>query len=238
MNEIQLKREKVKKWLTIGLIALAGLIVSPIIFLAIKGLIGLAIAAVTGLAIVTFTPWISMKFANWKVKAIAHEAAQNPIETLTNLLMAKRQAWNEFKENVETAVAARATFKTKTEEFARRYPSRAPEFQAQLQNMTDLVERKKSALMEAKKSIELGEHKLEEMKAYWEMSQIAQAANAAAGMDTGDLYEKLKADTACDAVFESVNKAFAELEVEAALQITNQPADVIEMEPIRQKVRA
>jgi hypothetical protein len=36
-------------------------------------------------------------------------------------------------------------------------------------------------------------------------------------MDTGDLYEKLKADTAVDAVFESMNKAFAQLEVEAAL---------------------
>ena len=41
-----------------------------------------------------------------------------------------------------------------------------------------------------------------------------------AGMDTGDLYEKLKADTAVDAVFDSMNKAFAQLEVAAALDNT------------------
>jgi hypothetical protein len=32
-------------------------------------------------------------------------------------------------------------------------------------------------------------------------------------MNTGDLYEKLKLDTAVDAVFDSMNKAFAQLEV-------------------------
>jgi hypothetical protein len=51
------------------------------------------------------------------------------------------------------------------------------------------------------------------------MSQAAQAANAAAGMDTGDQFERLKADTACDAVFESMNRAFAELEVAASLAV-------------------
>lgn len=59
------------------------------------------------------------------------------------------------------------------------------------------------------------------MKAYYEMSQAAQEANRAAGMDTGDIYQQLKLDTACDAVFESVNRAFAELEVAATL---SQPA--------------
>ena len=38
-------------------------------------------------------------------------------------------------------------------------------------------------------------------------------------MDTGDAFEKLKADTACDAVFESMNMAFAQLEVAAALDV-------------------
>lgn len=217
LKQLEVKRVQLKKWGTIGLVLLAGLVVSPIIFLTIKGLIGFAIAGVIGLAVVSFAPWVSMKFANWKVKAIVHEASVNPIETLTNLLIAKKAAWEEFKTNVETAATARANFKTKTEEFAKRYPARAPEFVTQLERMTDLVERKKKALVDARKSIQAGEDKLEEMKAYWEMSQAAQAANTAAGMDTGDLYEKLKADTACDAVFESVNRAFAQLEVEASL---------------------
>lgn len=216
--DINERKARIQKWASVGLIALVGLAVSPIIFLAIKGIIGLAIAAVVGLTVVTFTPYVSMKLANWRVKAIMHEAGENPIETMMNLLAAKRQAFNQFKANVEDATAARDTFKTKCLAFAKKYPERADEFNKQLQMMSVLVERKKDALVDAQASLEEGQIKLEEMKAYWDMSQAAQQANLAAGMDTGDLYEKLKADTAVDAVFTSMNRAFAQLEVAAALE--------------------
>lgn len=249
---IEEKRAKVKKWATIGLVGLAGLIVSPIIFLAIQGIIGLAIAALAGLAIVSFTPYVTMKFANWRVKAITAEAKENPIETMINLLAAKKEAFNVFRENVTNAVTARDTFKTKCEQFAKKFPNRAEEFNKQLAMMTELVKRKKEALADAQQSLEDGQLKLDEMKAYWEMSQAAQEANKAAGMDTGDMYERLKADTAVDAVFESMNRAFAQLEVADALdvasddkpaqsvaQLSHSEQNVIEM-PVRetQKVRA
>ena len=229
------KREKYERWAKVGLITLAGLVISPVIFLAIKGIIGLAIAAVCGLTVVTFAPWASMKFANWKVKAIVSESKENPIETMVNLLAAKEQAFKTFRENVTTAVTARDNFKVKCEQFAKKYPARAAEFNQQLSNMTMLVEQKKRALNDAQDTLEEGRHKLDEMRAYWEMSQAAQEANAAAGLDTGDLYEKLKADTAVDSVFASMNRAFAQLEVAAALDVSSAPAlvsnpsDVIEV---------
>lgn len=248
--DTEAQRAKVKKWATIGLIGLVGLIVSPIIFLAIQGLVGLVIAGVVGLSIVTFTPWMTMKFANWKVKAIMAEAKENPIETMINLLAAKQIAFKEFQVNVTTAVTARNNFKSKIETFAAKYPARAPEFKAQLASMTDLVERKKKALNDAEHMLEEGHTKLEEMKAYWDMSQAAQAANKAAGMDTGDQFERLKSDTAVDAVFESMNRAFAELEVAAALdvvsddkptqpvaQLANNASEVIDVVVNTQKVR-
>ena len=215
------KKEKYERWAKVGLVGLAGLIVSPVIFLAIQGIIGLAIALVVGLAIVTFAPWASMKFANWKVKAIVSESKENPIETMVNLLAAKEVAFKTFESTVTNAVTARDDFKVKCDQFAKKYPARADEFKRQLTIMSSLVERKKAALREAQTSLELGRYKLDEMRAYWEMSQAAQAANAAAGMDTGDLYEKLKADTAADSVFSSMNRAFAQLEVAAALDVTN-----------------
>ena len=227
--DIEEQRAKVKKWASVGLIGLIGLIVAPVIFLAIQGLIGLAIAGVVCLSLVTFTPWVTMKFANWKVRAIMSEAKENPIETMINLLAAKQIAFKEFQVNVTTAVTARNNFKSKIETFAAKYPARAPEFKTQLVRMTDLVERKKKALNDAEHMLEEGQNKLDEMKAYWEMSQAAQAANKAAGMDTGDQFEKLKSDTAVDAVFESMNRAFAELEVAAALDVDadDKPAVVV-----------
>lgn len=213
------RRDRIRKWATVGLIGVAGLLVSPFIFLAIGGLVGLIIAAVVGATAVTFAPVVSMKLANWKVKAIVAEATENPIETMINALAAKRRAFDNFKTNVENSISARNTFKQKCESFAKKYPQRAAEFQSQLDRMTLLVEKKKTALGEAQQALEDGDNKLEEMKAYWEMSKDAIELNKAAGMDTGDSFEKLKVDTACDAVFESMNRAFAQLEVADALSV-------------------
>ena len=100
------RKARIKHLTTLGLIAVTGLVVSPVIFLAIKGLVGLVVAGVIGLAIVQFTPVVAMKFANWKVKGIVAEAKENPIETLTNLLMEKRQAYDQFYHSVEVASTA------------------------------------------------------------------------------------------------------------------------------------
>ena len=219
-----------KQWVSIAALGAVGLLVAPFIFAAIGGLLGLGVAAAVGFTLVQLAPWFALKVANWKyrlidaekvahVKAVTAAAAENPIETLTNLLSAKRAAFKDFETNVVTATAARDTFRGKVKKFAEKYPARAVEFQTQLQRMIDLVEKKKRALQDAQQSLEDGDMKLEEMKAYWEMSKDAIELNKAAGMDTGDAFEKLKADTACDAVFESMNTAFAQLEVAAALEV-------------------
>ena len=229
-QEIVAKRDKFSGWVKLAALAAVGLFVAPFIFVAIGGLVGLAIAAAVGFTLVQLAPWFALKIANYKyrlidaekvshIKAVTGAAAENPIETLTALLIAKKAAFQVFKASVEQAVTARSNFKSKVEKFKERYPARAPEFEAQLARMTDLVERKKLALNDAKQSLADGDMKLEEMQAYYEMSKDAIEANRAAGMDTGDAFEKLKADTACDAVFESMNMAFAQLEVAAALDV-------------------
>lgn len=256
-EDILAKKEKMKKWLSIGGIAAVGLIVSPIIFMTIQGLVGLAVAGAVGFTVVTFAPWFALKISNAKYRAIEAEkiahlqkvqasAAENPIETMRNLIMQKTKAFNDFREGVTNAVTARDTFKSKCEKFAKKYPARALEFQKQLENLVTLVEAKKAALSEAQKSLEAGNLKLEEMEAYWEMSKDAQELNRVAGMDTGDAFERLKADTACDAVFESVNKAFAQLEVAAMLDVgqsnnvellISSDPNVIELTPVKQSVK-
>ena len=229
-DEVVAKRDKMKTWLTVAGIGVVGLVAAPFVMLAIGGIIGLAVAAGIAVTCVTLAPVVSLKLANWKYRLVDAEkvshiskvtkaAEENPIETLTALLIAKKQAYNVFKASVTQAVTARSNFKDKVAKFKEKYPARAVEFEAQLSRMTDLVERKKKALNEAQVSLEDGDNKLEEMKAYYEMSKDAIEANRAAGMDTGDAFEKLKADTACDAVFESMNMAFAQLEVAAALDV-------------------
>ncbi len=223
------KRDKMAFWAKIAALGVVGIFVAPFILLAIGGVIGLVIALAVGFTSVQLAPWFALKIANLRyrliesekvehIKKVVEAAAENPIETLTNLLMQKKVAFKSFEASVTQAATARDNFKGKVEKFSQRYPARAAEFQKQLDRMVDLVERKKEALKDAKQSLYDGDMRLEEMKAYYEMSKDAIEANRAAGMDTGDAFEKLKADTACDAVFESMNAAFAQLEVAAALE--------------------
>jgi hypothetical protein len=239
MNNIEQKRTTYDKWFKIGLVALGALIISPIIFLVVKGIVGLVIAGVIGLIVVNFAPVVSMKLANWKVRGIVAEAKENPIETMINLLNEKKVAYRTFKTSVETAVTASKTFEQKCKDFAQKYPARADEFVVQVAAMKQLVEKKKIALQQAQAMLIDGDNKLEEMQAYWSMSQAAQEANKAAGMSTGDQFEKLKSDTACDSVFESMNRAFAELEVAAALDapaLENNPSMNVNFIDVKSKV--
>ena len=72
MNNEQ-KRAAYDKWIKVGLIGLFALVVSPIIFMVVKGLLGLLVAATVGLVAVNLAPVVSMKIANWKIKAIVAE---------------------------------------------------------------------------------------------------------------------------------------------------------------------
>lgn len=235
--DIEAKKNKFKRNATIAAIGATGLLVAPVILVAIGGLVGLAVAGAVGFTIVTLAPVFVTKVANAKyrmldaekvshIKKVGAAAAENPIETLTALLMAKKVAFEDFRVAVEKAISARENFKTKVAKFKEKWPQRAAEFEIQLQRITERVEQKKAALKEAQRSLEEGDLKLEEMKAYYEMSKDLIEANLAAGMDTGDAFERLKSDTAVDAVFESMNLAFAQLEVASALEIDEvaQPA--------------
>ena len=218
MNQIDIKRISYDKWFKFGIIGVVVGLVSPFIFMMVQGIAGLIVAGFLGLLAVNLAPVLSMKLANWKVKGIVSEARENPIETLTNLLLEKREAFRKFTEAVINQVSSLKTFERKSNEFAKTYPARAGEFQAQVEAMRTMVEKQQQALEAAKVAIYQGEQKLTEMTAFWEMSQIAQAANKTANMNNGDQFEQLKLNTSFDAVFNSVNLAFAQMEVAARLE--------------------
>ncbi len=235
VEQLAEKKGKFTKFFKFGALGLVTLVVCPFLFFALSGIIGLAVSAAVGFTLIQLAPVFAQKVANVKyrmldaekvehIKKIEAAAAENPIETLTVMLIEKKKAFQTFKASVENGVTVRSNFSVKVDKFKLKYPARAPEFEKQLARMTAMVEQKKVALKEAQESLEIGDQKLEEMKAYYEMSKDAIEMNRAAGMDTGDAFEKLKADTACDAVFTQMNAAFAQLEVAAALDV-NTPAD-------------
>lgn len=245
MNEIELKRQKMATWAKWSLGLLGAVVISPVIFLAVKGLVGLAIAGIVGLTIISFAPVLSMKFANWKIKGIKSEAATNPIETLQVQLIEKKEALLRFLNSINSFAAEVKGFEDKVEQFKREHPSEAAQFDEQLKAMIELLENRKLKYRRAREQVNFFEASIDRARAKWEMAQAAIRMNKLAGMQTGDEYEKIKVETAIDSVQTAMNTAFAELETallseEHPPMLPNQttaPGVLIIEQPVREGVQ-
>jgi len=211
-TDIDVKREKYTRYAKYGLVAVVGLIVAPVIYLAIKGLVGLAIAAIIAVTVINAAPVIAMKFANWKLKGIKAEATANPIETLENVYTEKCAALDRFGNQISDFSAHVKQFQTQVETFEKQYPQDASNFREKLANMEALLAVRRDRFRQAKATLQRFEGEIARADAVWQMSQSAQALSKAAGMGTDDPYEKIKANTAIEAVERSMNVAMAELE--------------------------
>ncbi|MEQ5842086.1 hypothetical protein N0A02_21840 [Paraburkholderia acidicola] len=200
---------KLIKW---GIIGLGIIVVAPLVVLLVKGLIGLIAAAVIGLAAINFAPVIAMKFANQKVKMMVNEAGTNPIETLYNQLAEKEQAAQKFKDSITGFRTEVANFATKTAQFKKQYPDDAERFEAQLATMNKLLTFREQRYKQVQSELQNFSNAIDRAKALWDMSQSAQRMNKIAGMQTSNTFEQIKTDAAIDAVTNSVNKAFSEME--------------------------
>jgi len=108
-------RQLANRWRTlvicIGVVVL-GLIVAPVIFIAIYGLVGLtlalAIAAVVTLVGWATLPWLGTVAANWKLKLLKQEAAHNPVETMqTNFSAASNFSSNSNRRSSSSAARSK-----------------------------------------------------------------------------------------------------------------------------------
>lgn len=236
MNAIDdVKKARLAIGLKWGLGLAAAVVISPIVFLAVKGLVGLALAATIGLAMVNFAPVLSMKFANWKLRGIKHEARTNPVETLQNQLVDRRKQLSAFRASITEFNAAVKGFEGKVTMFKRQQPDQADRFEKQLKGMQDLLVLRERRYREADAELDKFEGAIERASALWDMSLEAQRMNKLAGQQDAGAFDRIKTDVAFDSVESSLNRAFAELEtslLDEAPALTHSPTDVIEMQPI------
>ena len=211
-NDMELRRKKIETYTKWGLGALGALVISPVIFMIVKGIIGLAIAGAVGLAVITFAPVVAMKFANWKLRAVKAEASANPIETLQNVFKEKMDALRRFSESITVFHAEVANFADKVKLFEKQYPADAGKFAEQLEKMRELLKLRQNNYKQAQGELALFESEIQRASAIWDMANAAAAMNKAAGMNEDDILEKIKTETAVDSVQKNLNRAFAELE--------------------------
>jgi septal ring factor EnvC (AmiA/AmiB activator) len=198
-------------------------VIAPIALLAIKGILGIAVAGGLGLLGLNVAPVFAQKMSNWKYRAldaetvehmekVSNAAAQNPIETLINQSMEKRQASDQFRSAITMFRTEVSNFKTQIDGFAREYPEDVARFQSQLDAMNKLLKFREDRYKQLQVELDNFDSAIKRAQAMWKMSQAAQKMNKLAGMEIGDPFEKIKADSAINSVMTSMNKAFAEME--------------------------
>jgi hypothetical protein len=228
-QDLESKRKKIKKWVTIGAIFVGCVFVAPIVGLAIQGLIGLALFGIISLITINLTPWLSDVVANWRLKLIKAEAARNPVETLQNDFVQKQSALSKFAEAITVFATEIRNFSVKLDGFRKQWSEEeSRNFTDQLCKMKQLLEIRKAKYDEAQDSLEKYAIQIKKAESIWIMGQAAAKMTAAAGMTDEDFMQKIKTDTALDAVTSSMNRAFAELETSLMEENKEKVSNILE----------
>lgn len=225
------------KW-GLGLIGAA--IVAPVVFLAVQGLVGLILAGVLGLAIVHGAPVLSMRFANWKIKAIKAEAARNPVETMQAVLQEKDRSVDSFAQRVEDFATEVRNFGNKLDGFRAQFPAEAPKFEETHEQMKKLLELRRRRLKEAREELARFEGEIRKADAIWKMAQAASSMHRAAGMTEDSIMQRIKTETAIDSVQSSLNRALSQLETslsEEVVALEHNPSPTIDVHAVEVRER-
>lgn len=231
MNDTELKRKKFSRIVSIAIGAIAIAILAPAIMLLVKGIIGIAIAGTVALLIVNGAPVISMKLANWKVKAIVAEAKENPIETMVNIQQDRANKLVEAKKSIGDLQAAVMNFSDKVVGFKKQWPNEAAAFDMAVSNANRVLAKWKNDYSIAKAALEQYGLEIEKCKAINEMALEMAKLNKMAQVDSDQLMEKLKSDTAIDEVSKRMNSAMAQLETSLLEEVTFEVKSVAQQQP-------
>jgi hypothetical protein len=195
------------------------LILGPFFFTILHGLGAIAALIVATAVLFTvwkFIPWFAMKIGNARLKAIKAEASKNPVETLQNQLVEKRNALTDFKENIGVFTAQVLSFADEVKKYVDEGLEDAQTYVDQLKKMRQLLDLRKEKLARAEEAVAEFEVNIQRTDRKWKMALAAQNMNEAAGQIAGDIFDKICIETAMDSVQQKLNESFADLEIALA----------------------
>lgn len=216
------------KW-GIGLVA--AVVVAPLTWLVAQAVLGLAalggalaLAAVVGLGVINGAPVVSMKFANWKLRALKQEAERNPIETLQAQQI-------ELESGLQKEAAAITNFDGEVEtyrcslqnELSKGFAEAAASGLPTLRNMERLLAFRRTKFKRAQASLKERRKKVELAESSYRVALAAQRVTAASGETQSNVLTKILEDIAFASVDKTVNLSMAELRT--AIMVEEIPAD-------------
>lgn len=226
-NSLEILNPGVVKAVKYAVIVLGVILIAPVAIAFINGAISLIMAAVVGaigFALIGLAPVASLKFANFKERAIQQEnvdnikkitaaARENPIPTLYQDLSMRQKEAAEFEDRVAKNDALYKKNVRKTNEFIKQYSESDPAIatlKEQLQLHELAIKAQVAQLDVVKHSVIEYENTVKRADDLWEISKGIQEANEILD-NQQDIFSRIRKDTALDAVENSVNLAFSQM---------------------------
>jgi hypothetical protein len=226
MNQLERKRKQLEQVAKIIGLLIIGFVVYPFVFLAIQGLLALIVAGVIAALTLTFLPAISMKFANWRLKAMKYEATINPVETLENQFVQREKDLARFLETIRTFHNEVLNFRSEYTDFKEKYPDQPDKFAEPYKKLVQLFELRKAKYKKAQSDLVKFGEMIDHKRAEWRVAQAAAKLSSAANAGE-DFITKLMTDTAVTAIQSSMNSAFADLETSILNESIEVEAEVV-----------
>jgi hypothetical protein len=226
-DSLEISNPLVVKAIKYGATILGVILVAPVAVAFINGAISLMMAGIVGaigFALIGLAPVASLKFANFKERAIQQEnvdnikkitaaARENPIPTLYVDLAIRQKEASEFEDRVAKNDALYKKNIRKTSDFIKQYSENDPAIttlKEQLQLHEQAIKAQVAQLDIVKKSVAQYESTVKRADDLWEISKGIQEANDILE-NQQDIFSRIRKDTALDAVENSVNLAFSQM---------------------------
>lgn len=197
--------------------------IAPFVLMGIGGLIGglvfTAIAYTAWMLMPVFSLRISnakmeMKLAeeNRHLEALKAEARKNPIETMQNV-------WLEQGRKLKTESDKIGKFATKVNKYGQQlkalkeqFPNETATFDQVFSSMTLLLQKRREKWQDSKGKHELAAKEIEKCQAFWEMGLATQDLRESAADVEVEFMQKIRKETAIDAVMDQLASSMADLD--------------------------
>lgn len=231
-------QEKFKTFAKIGLIGIAGLVVAPFIFLAIKGIVGLAIAGAVALGLIAVAPAASQWFANMKFKALETVISYEPVLTLK---ARAEERWKELETQrnlLEEQAGALEEFKRKANKFIKDFPEEAADWTQRSQQYEQIFAYRVDLFKKAKVETDKFVVTIQKAEGIYEMAVLDAKMSKSFGKSR-DFMAIFKEKTAFDTIDKANSQAIASLRmalvdenfVSEQIKLQNEPVHAVSYTP-------
>lgn len=199
-----------------GVIVFYGLVIAPIIMKVAMNIITSTAATVAaliiGAAIVAFAPAFAEKMTQLKFKTLKAVVSRAPIESLYSRLQKRTGNLNDFRQKLQGQSTALTSYRRKAQKMIKDYPEDAPGQQAELDKFEKLFMYRVDKYKEAKAKLQVFTGVVQKAERRYEMAVASLEAGKAMEMDESFM-ETLKEQFAFDAVEETVDAAFSQMDM-------------------------